>query len=114
MKVVYIAHPLNAPTREGIEANRANAAKWCAWAARQGVAPVADWIILTGQWEESAANRELGLRIDLALVARCDAVWLVGGRVSSGMQLEADEARRLGVPVVDLTYLGLLPAEFER
>jgi hypothetical protein len=106
-KVVYIAHPLGAgPDREQ---NRRNAAKWVAWAARQGVAPVADWIVLSGELEETPANRLLGLECDRALVELCDEVWLVGGRVSPGMAIEAEHARLCLVPVVDKTSLGPLP-----
>jgi hypothetical protein len=104
VRIVYVAHPLGSgPDRE---ANRANAAKWCAWVAMQGFAPVADWIVLSGVLDESADNRTLGLRIDLALIARCDEVWLVGGRVSPGMRIEADEAERLIKPILDLTHMG--------
>jgi hypothetical protein len=107
VKAVYIAHPLGSgPERE---LNRQRAAKWVAWAARQGVAPVADWIILSGEWSETPENRERGLLIDCALVALCDEVWLVGGRVSTGMQIEADAARCAGRRVVDLTHLGAMP-----
>jgi hypothetical protein len=55
MKVVYIAAPLNAPTLWGRTKNRMNAARWTAWAARQGVAPVATWVVLSGEWNESPA-----------------------------------------------------------
>lgn len=105
MKVVYIAHPLGAGP--GREFNRRRASRWVAWAAEQGVAPVADWIILSGQWDE--ARREQGLDIDMALVERCDEVWLVGGRISPGMALEADKARLIGKPVRDFTSLGEEP-----
>lgn len=108
MKVVYIAHPLGGgPDREE---NRARASRWCAWAARsRGVSPVAGWITLSGQWDESAENRALGIACDVALVPRCDELWLVGGRVSPGMEAEASAARAAGVPVVDLTDLGKEP-----
>lgn len=105
MKQVYIAHPLGGGSDR--EQNRANASKWVAWAGDQGVAPTATWIILSGEWDES--KRELGLEIDKALVARCDELWLVGGRVSAGMAIEAKAARDTGVSVRDLTYLGALP-----
>jgi hypothetical protein len=106
-RVVYIAHPLGAgPDREQ---NRRNAAQWVAWAARQGVAPVADWVILSGEFEETYENRALGLSIDLALIERCDELWLVGGRVSPGMAIERDHAIASGVQVVDHTSLGALP-----
>lgn len=95
MKLVYIAHPLgHGPDRE---ANRERAARWVAWAADQGVAPVADWIILSGQWSED--RRDDGLAIDFALIERCDEVWLCGDRVSPGMLAEANHASGVNVPV---------------
>lgn len=107
MRVVYIAHPLGSGTDR--EENRANAARWVAWAALRGVAPVADWITLSGQFDESDEARARGLAIDVALVSRCDEIWLVGGRVSPGMQIEADAARQVPIRVYDFTYLGKLP-----
>ena len=108
MKVIYMAHPLGAG--DDRERNRASAASWMAWLVSNfGVAVIADWIVLSGQWPETAENRERGLAFDLALVERADAVWLVGGRVSPGMALEAARAVELGKPVVDLTPLGRTP-----
>jgi hypothetical protein len=105
MKVVYVAHPLGAgPDREK---NRQRAARWVAWVGDQGCAPVADWIILSGVWSEN--RRDEGLSIDVELVKRCDELWLVGGRVSAGMSIEADAARKAGIPVVDKTHLGEEP-----
>lgn len=109
MRVVYLAAPLSGPTHEAIQGNRARAARWCAWAVRQGVCPVAMWIVLTGELPETPENRALGLELDCEVVRRCDELWLVGGRVSSGMQEEALEARRHGIPVLDLTELGEEP-----
>lgn len=105
MKLIYIAHPLGAGAER--EANRARAARWVDWAARCGAAPVATWITLSGMWGED--RRELGLAIDCALAERCDEVWLVGGRVSEGMRIEAAAAERAGVTVRDLTCLGPEP-----
>lgn len=103
MKVVYIAHPLGQGADR--ELNRTNAAKWVGWIAQTyNVAPVADWVILSGVWTK--AMRVHGLAIDMVLIERCDEVWLVGGRVSPGMHLESQRAVELGKTVVDLTHLG--------
>lgn len=105
--LVYIAHPLgDGPDRER---NLRNATLWCGWAGDQGVAPVAPWITLATIWPET--KRELGLAIDVAVVARCDALWLVGGRISPGMAIEAKAASGAGVLVVDRTHLGFLPPD---
>lgn len=110
MKSVYIAHPLSAPTLDGIEENRRRAALWAAWAlTEQGVSPSCSWIVLTGVLPETPEMRALGLKADCAQAERCDEVWLVGGRVSQGMAIEAGHAAGCGVRVRDLTYLGELP-----
>ena len=107
VKVVYVAHPLNAPTEEERNANIRRAARWCAWFFKSGYAPVADWIVLASQLDES--YREQGLRVDCALIKRCDELALVGGRVSGGMRIEVAAAKLVGVPVIDLTALGEEP-----
>jgi hypothetical protein len=101
VKVVYIAHPLGGGHDRND--NLIHAARWVAWAASQGVAPVADWITLAEQWDETPENRARGLAIDVALVARCDELWLCGHRISTGMRIEMNEAKRLNIPVVDYT-----------
>lgn len=109
VKLVYLAHPLGAPTPEGISANRDRARRWLAWAWKH-TAPdigfVADWILCTEALPETPENRERGLRFDVAVVGRCDEMWLVGGRISAGMELEAKAAADAGLPVRDLTALG--------
>lgn len=110
MKTVYIAHRLSAPTRKDIEANRARASRWVAWVVMTfRIAPIADWIIITGQLEETPENRALGLQIDRELVSRADEIWLVGGELSSGMREEAARAVAHGKPVRDLLWLGAEP-----
>jgi len=106
MKVVYLAHPLGAPTREGIEANRRSAATWAAWVSvRFFVAVTADWIWLTGELQETEENRAWGLECDKSHIERCDEVWMVGPSVSSGMSIEAEHARLSRLWVYDLTGL---------
>jgi hypothetical protein len=107
---VYLAHPLSAPTREGIDQNRANAAKWAAWLWKQGFAVECSWIVATGELEETPENRELGLRSDCEQVRRCDVMVLCGPRVSSGMLREAGAAK----VIVDFTYRGFdLPGNLD-
>lgn len=102
--VVYVAHPLNAPTREGIEANLREGALWCAWLAEHfEIAPVAPWIHMAQVLDETPENRAMGLECDLATIAVCHELWMVGPRISSGMLLEAQEAFARGKPVRDLT-----------
>jgi len=105
MKFIYVAHPYT----DNPEENRRNAAKWCAQLFMQGFYPIADWIILTGELEETPENRRAGLEYDKALISRSDAVVVVGGKISSGMQIEMEYARERGIPVFDFTHLGYAP-----
>jgi hypothetical protein len=102
-RLVYVAHPLG--DGEDRPRNIVRASKWVAWAAEQGVAPTCTWIVLATQWDESRRDEELA--IDLALIERCDEVWLCGPRVSKGMNIEATHAKTKGIPVhvlVDPSY----------
>jgi hypothetical protein len=110
-KVIYLAHQLNAPTREGIEANRRSAAKWAAFLALHfDVAPECSWIVLTGELEETEENRKRGLEIDLALVEKCRELVMVGPRISDGVRIEATHmVTVVGGPVYDLTGLPMDP-----
>ena len=105
-RAIYIAHPLgNGPDREE---NRARAARWVGWFARAfDIAPIADWIVLSGVWGEE--HRVLGMDIDRELVARSDELWLCGGKITDGMHDEALWADTWGKPIVDFTDLGPEP-----
>lgn len=104
LKTIYVAHALGKfATREP---NRQRASEWVAFLALNfAVAPVADWIIISGEWDETDALRERGLAIDFELIARADELWAVGEGWSPGMKLEAERARAIGTPVIDLTGL---------
>lgn len=95
MITVYVAHQYG-----GDQANRAAAAKWCAFFASLGYAPSAMWIVLTGEWSEDM--RDQGLLTDFEGIERSDAMVLVGPNISDGMQQEARHALDEDVPLVDL------------
>jgi len=107
-RVIYMAHPVSGD----VEANLARARRWLLWIYRTkpGTAVVANWILDCEILDDSnPADRQMGLAHDLAILERVDAVWLVGGRVSGGMALEAEHAKAHGVRVLDLTALGAEP-----
>lgn len=104
---IYIAAPLGAGRDR--ESNRRRAALWCAFLAeRYACSPIADWVVLSGVWDES--YREIGLECDRALVELVGIVVAVGGRWSPGMMAEAGWAAQ----IVDLTDQGLSPLSFGR
>jgi len=101
MCVVYVAHPLGDDPNQQL-VNRKAASQYVGAIAAAGYAPVADWITIS---KENPNDRQGGLAIDVALVARCDELWLCGERVSPGMRVEAEKALSLGITVKDMTKL---------
>lgn len=103
MPIVYVAHPLG-PDGPQRKINRARAARWEGWIARPfQVATIASWITLSGQWSETQENRDLGLKIDCRLIEVCGFIFLTGGRVSPGMQIEWQHAEKRGVQAINLS-----------
>lgn len=96
MKIVYIAHALSGDW----EGNCADARLFAEAVARHGYAPVAPYLTLYGCLHEPE-DRDIGVAIDEAMIARCDELWMCGTGVlkSVGSMAEAALARRLGVPV---------------
>ena len=97
--IVYIAHPLSGDW----EGNIASARQYAEASARNNYAPVAPYLTLYGLLHEPA-DRQLGLDIDLAMIEVCDEVWLCGGRISSGMQIELDHALEVGVKIRSIPH----------
>ena len=99
LKLIYVAHPVG--HGEAREENLKRALKWFHWLLHRhpDFAFAMPWYPYCLGTDESAEGRRRGLRDDLEAVRRCDEVWLVGGRVSPSMEMEANEARRLFMPV---------------
>ncbi len=110
MKVVYMAHPCGAPTKVQHLANLERAKRWFAWAITKNAAVIADWIIYCEVWDDFDPElRAEGLEHDDAMIKRCDEFWMVGGKVTDGMQRGMKSASLHGVIVRDLTHLGKEP-----
>lgn len=101
--VAYLAHPVGAPDRAGIDATLANARAWLRFLVdTTDLAVSAPWMPYVEALSEDK-YRDRGLEDDLAMLERHDAIVLVGGRVSRGMEMERTHAMDLGLPVVDLS-----------
>jgi len=132
--VVYLAHPV-APTAEQaaeirllvadatdeevtttlVARNLGSARSWLRWLVEHtDWAVCAPWMPYVEVLPDDGQIRERGLRDDCAMAARCDAIVLCGGRVSSGMQRELDAVVAAGGAVIDLTAVGAHPPDSPR
>lgn len=112
--VLYLAHPVGASTPHGVAADLSSARGWLK-ALIDGCPNVAlcvSWLPYLDVLEDSGANHERGLRDDCEMVRRCDAMLMVGHRVSDGMRREAAAAVAACLAVIDCT--GLEPSEVIR
>ena len=95
MRVIYVCHPYAGDPLGNIEGIR----RLCHHSVRRGFVPLAPQLSLP-QFLDEENERDLALKLCLRLVALADEV-RVYGELTEGMRLEVEEARRLGIPVVD-------------
>ena len=96
MKLVYIASPYAGDIPNNVE----RAKEYCKQALEQGVIPVAPHLLYPQFLEDGdPAERNLGLRAGLELLARCDELWVCGPEISPGMSREIQFAQGLGIPI---------------
>jgi len=101
MKVVYLCHPFSGDIAVNCERVR----RFCL-AVKREVVPIAPHLMLP-RYIDEATERDLALRHGLALLRLADEVWVLSDRVSPGMHGEIVEARKLGIPVLNMARLVL-------
>jgi hypothetical protein len=108
MKIVYIASPYRADTPEETEKNRLTALAACEDAYRLGrlvgetvvpITPIGNFPYLD---DDKPEERDAALRMGIALLSKCDELWVAGDRVSEGMRGEIRAAARLDKPVYSM------------
>lgn len=101
MKLVYIASPLrgDAPSKEGYEKNIKQAAEYCEKVCSLGLIAFAPHLYFTQFYNDTIAEeREKGLEMGLAMLEKCDELWVMGTYISQGMRGEIAHAEDLGIP----------------
>lgn len=116
-RLAYVSHPIAGD----VHANAARAKRWLVWLQNHPrfadkiafIAPYISLIEMGADDDTDPAVRSRALRQDCAVAVRCDFVFLVGGRLSSGMKSERDVLQSaLGGDtdcIVDLLFLGPEP-----
>jgi len=116
--VVYLAHPVAGQltgdispqdAARAIALNLERAQRWLRWLVDNSDHAIAcPWMADVLALPEKT-HRARGMRDTLEILGRCDAIVLVGGRISSGMQEERDLAQRRGLKIASLIGFGPEP-----
>jgi hypothetical protein len=105
-RILYMAHPVGGD----VPGNVRRALDWLASLRRSepNVTIIAPWLasLASGENDADPVARERGMIDCETVVARCDGLILVGGRISAGMQRELAAAVAADIDVDDLTKLG--------
>lgn len=102
MKLVYIASPLRGenPSMKDYEKNIKQAAEYCEKACSLGVIAFAPHLYFTQFYNDTIAEeREKGLEMGLAMLEKCEELWVMGNNISQGMRGEIAHAKELGLPI---------------
>lgn len=96
MKFMYICSPLRGDVERKIQ--KANG--YCRFAVREGVLPFAPHAIFSGFLDDIIPEeRQMGVTLGLEILKRCEEVWVIGDRISEGMEAEILVADQLNIPV---------------
>ena len=104
--IVYIAHRISAPTREGIEANLADIRRIVRRInmEQMDIVPFVPYYCdIVSMDDNVPAERERGIWNDTEILRSgiVDQLWLTGDSISTGMTTEAEMSEILGIPVVN-------------
>jgi hypothetical protein len=93
---VYICSPFKGDT----EANIINAQRYSRFAVDKGAIPIAHHLLLPQFMDDSnPIERQRAIAIGLEILCKCQELWYFGSKISYGMSLELEKARRLGVRI---------------
>lgn len=94
--LVYVCSPLSGD----MERNAENARRYCRFAVDSGCIPLAPHLYFPQFMDDgSGAERNLDLFMDIVLLSKCSELWVFGERISPGMSIEIEKAKRKGQPI---------------
>lgn len=89
LPLVYICAPFGGDTR----ANARKAADFAAFAYMRGNIPLTPHLLFPFMDDHDPDERRTALRMDIILMGKCEEVWVLGSRVTSGMEKEIQKAK---------------------
>ena len=88
--LVYICSPFSGD----IEGNKKMAAQFAEFAYKNGCIPVTPHLLFPFMNDESPNERALALHMDIVLMGKCQEVWFLSERITSGMSAEIEKATK--------------------
>jgi hypothetical protein len=96
MKIIYVASPYAGDVKKNTEF----AKQACRYVLEQGHAFFAPHLLYPQLlYDESPWERQAGLDMGVAILSRCDELYVCGDQISPGMAQEIDQANTLGIPI---------------
>lgn len=94
--LVYICSPLSGD----VSGNTERARRFCRFALEKGQIPLAPHLMFP-QFvnDDDPAERELAIYMDVILLGKCDELWMFGERISEGMAVEIEIAKKRRQPI---------------
>ncbi len=93
-KIVFICSPY----KGDIEINTLRAKRYGRYAVNKRQVPIIPHLMYTQFLnEDKHEERQLGLDMGLILLSKCQEIWVFGSRVSKGMEIEIEEAKRRNI-----------------
>ena len=89
--LVYICSPFSGNIAENTERTK----RFCRFALEQGQIPLATTLMFPAFMDEDdPSQRELAITMDLVLMGKCQELWVLGDRITSGMAIEINRAKK--------------------
>ena len=97
MNKIYICSPYSGDVEQNIK----NAREYCRQIILQGDLPICPHIYFTQFLNDNnEEERSLAFNINKELLKSCDFIYVYGTKISKGMEIEIEEAKRFKIPVV--------------
>lgn len=77
-----------------IEANKKRAAEFVEYAYRNGCIPLTAHLLFPFMDDSKEANRRDAIFMDIVLMGKCQEVWVLGEKITRGMSIEIEKAKK--------------------
>ena len=112
-KRVFICSPLRprkgTPKEQQMELfrNMKLASLACRYAVQHGCNPMAPHLLIPAFLDDTnPEERQIGIELGMDWLMDCDELWVIGDRISEGMQMEIDTALDSEIPVIRIDFVG--------